>query len=242
MTLAMLTGCAAFGQTPSPTTTYTDASGNTTVVEWADYPAHAGQDGDALISYPDQAELPPLATDLINEVADAVSDASGIDLVPTTPETTWFSDSNWHEQVGNGYGGESLLITVNCCEFTSDTAPDRTKWSAILAEASRAAEASGFGTFIIDDQMERCGENADDCWILSATATDGPQWVSLSIQDAALDPTGDAEQDAEKFGWPTATISLGYGASVVQAGKQEEFELAMHDFIGLDRPDTTTSD
>ena len=58
----------------------------------------------------------------------------------------------------------------------------------------------------------------------------------------ALDPTGDAQREAAKLGWPKAMMSISYGATVVQAGTQEKFARAMQDFIGLERPASTTSD
>lgn len=172
-TLTVLTGCAALGQTPSPTTTHTDASGETVLAEWVNYPAHAYHDGEALKSYPDQTELPPVAADIIRSIGNTISDVSGIELVATAAESTWFSDNNWHAQVGNGYGGESMLITINCCEHTSDVAPDRAKWQAVLDAASRAAEHAGLGPFIVDEQAERCAAADEDCWIVGATANDG---------------------------------------------------------------------
>lgn len=241
--LTLLTGCAAFGQTPSPTTTHTNAAGEQVVAEWMNYPAHAGQDGEALIGYPDQVELQPVATRITKDIAEAITDESGIALVPATPESTWFADDNWHAQVGNGYGGESMLITVNCCELASEGTPDRAKWQSVLDAASRAAERAGLGPFVVDEQSESCGKaDRESCWILAATASDGVQWVWFTIQDRALDRSGDAEREAEKFDWPMATIAISYGATVVQAGKQDKFARAMQDFVGLDRPAGTTSD
>lgn len=241
-TLTVLTGCAAFGKTPSPTTTHTDASGATVVTEWVNYPAHAYHDGEALIGYPDQAELPPVAADVIRSIGNTISDVSGIELEAAAAESTWFSDNNWHAQAGNGYGGESMLITINCCELASDTAPDRVKWQAVLDAASRAADDAGLGPFVADELAESCAATDEDCWILGATATDGVQWVSLTIQDRSLDTSGDAKREAEELDWPMSTIAISYGATVVQSGKKDDFTFAVQNFTGLDRPDPTASD
>lgn len=241
--LTLLTGCAAFGRSPAPTTTHTNAAGEHVVVQWVNYPAHAGQDGEALIGYPDQVELQPIATHITTHIAAAITDATGIALIPATPVSNWFSADSWHAQAGNGYGGESMLTTVNCCELASEVTPIRAEWDTVLDAADRAAGHAGLGRFVAVEQPENCGDaDEDTCWSFAATASDGVQWVSLSIQDRALDPTGDAQREAAKMGWPKATISISYAATVVQAGKQEKFTRAMQDFIGLERPAGTTSD
>ncbi|WP_104194487.1 hypothetical protein [Cryobacterium sp. M25] len=89
---ALLTGSSAWSS--SPTSSYTDSSGQTVTVDWADYPAHTGQDGEALLEYPDQAELEPGARQLMDVLRVTISDASGVDLKAAEPESAWFGDEN----------------------------------------------------------------------------------------------------------------------------------------------------
>lgn len=210
-------------------------------VSWENYPAHAGQDGDVLVDYPDQAEIAPSATATMTLIAGAIEAQTGVPLVAIDSESSWFSEDNWHPQLGNGYGGKSMLTTVNCCELASETAPSQSEWAGIITAASAAAVEAGLGSFVIDDNGELC-TLGEECWIMSAFATDGVQWVGLTIWNRAMDLTGEAEKEAEKFGWPIELVSIRYGATVVQAGQKAVFADAMQDFIGLDRPDATTSD
>lgn len=238
----LLAGCSWLGGTPSPTTSYTDDSGRTVTVDWADYPAHAGQNGDALIGYADQAELEPTVRRLMEQLSTTLADSSGYELHPTEPEAAWFDDDNWHPQLGNGYGGDSLLTTVNCCELISDEIPDPSRWQKVFDAASQVTQKAGLGPFVRDESSAHCGGADGQCWLWSATATDGVQWVYLSIQDRAQDPTGDAAREADQFDWPLTSIGIGYGATVVQADRADEYARAMEPFIGLKRPEATTSD
>ena len=94
----------------------------------------------------------------------------------------------------------------------------------------------------MEEPYNSCDALGERCWRWIATARDGVQWVSFSIQDAALDPTGDAQREAEQFGWPPASIGLGYGATVVRTGSTDEFADAIGPFIGLKQPRGTSSD
>ncbi|MGX1702800.1 hypothetical protein [Microbacterium sp. NPDC055357] len=245
----LLTGCGVLTSGPSPTSTYTDAAGATIVVDWTDYPAHAGQGGEAMLGAPDQDGLEEPARELIEQLRTAVEQESGLALVPSEAEQSWFGDDDWHPQTGNGYGGESMLTTVNCCELQSDGVPAPARWDAVIDAASRVTTDAGLGAFVLDSETmdaeyrdRYCTIPDGGCWHVSASVFDGYQWVYLTIQDTSLDPSGDAAAEAEEFGWPLASIALGYGATVVRAGESADFARAMEPFLGLERPEQTTSD
>ncbi|MBG6055017.1 hypothetical protein IWX81_001428 [Salinibacterium sp. CAN_S4] len=238
----LLTGCTAFGFQPSPTTTYIDESGSEVTVDWVDYPAHEGNDGELLIGYPDQTQLEPIARDTVERLRTAVADASGFALTSSEPESKWFDDENWFPADGNGYGGDAMLITVNCCDFSSNGAPRRSEWQGVIDAASAAVEPAGFGEFVLDDPLEWCGAPAEECWRWSGSATDGVQWVFIMIQDGALDPTGEAIQEAKNADRPVATVQFDYGATVVPTGLSDEYVRAIDPFVGLKQPRATTSD
>jgi hypothetical protein len=151
-------------------------------------PAYEGYDGENLLRYPDQAELEPGARALVEQLQTVIADTSEFALASSEPEGDWFADDNWHPQGGNGYGGDSMLITVNCCDFSSD----------------------------------------------------GVHWIFITIEDGALDPTGDAVNEAKKFGWPVASNSFGYGATVVPTGQVDEYTRALDPFLGLEQPTSTS--
>ncbi|MDJ0333804.1 hypothetical protein QMG83_01055 [Salinibacterium sp. G-O1] len=239
--VVMLTGCSALGFEPSPTTTYIDEAGTEVTVDWVDYPAYEGIDGERLLGHPDQADLEPVARDLVKQLRTAIADASGYAMTSSEPEGRWFDDDNWHEQGGNGYGGRSMLTTVNCCDLSSEGAPEASEWQRVFDAANQAVQAEGLGEFVLDDPLEWCGTTAEECWRWTGFATDGVQWVSLLIQDGALDPTGDAVREAEELDRPVATIQFGYGATVVPTGRSDEYARALDPFVGLKQPRATAS-
>ncbi|WP_341953176.1 hypothetical protein [Salinibacterium sp. TMP30] len=238
----LLSGCSILGFTPSPTTTNTDETGTEVTVDWVNYPAYEGYDGENLLGYPDQAELEPGARELVEQLQTVIADTSGFALTSGEPERDWFADNNWHPQDDNGYGGDSILTTVNCCDFSSDGAPMSSEWQRVLDAASQVTQDAGLGKFVLDDEREWCGDTGEQCWRWAGTATDGVQWIFITIQDGALDPTGDAVNEAKRFGWPVASISFGYGATVVPTGQVDEYTRALDPFLGLEQPASTSSD
>lgn len=252
-----LTGCSAFGVAPSPTTTYTDAQGEEITVDWADYPASAGQDGEALLGRPDQMALEPEARALIGNLQAAITAASGLEMTSPKPVDDWFSNEHWFPQQGNGYGGESMLITVNCCELATDGVSPPSQWQAILDAASEVTRAAGLGPLVLEQDSAHmtidpnwqkeyrdryCNRDGGECWLWNARVHDGVQWVDFVIQDAALDPTGAAATWAENADGRLDSIRLSYGATVVRSGKSEEYARAIEPFLGLTLPASTTSD
>lgn len=254
---ALMTGCGVLWSVPSPTSTYTDESGATVTVDWKDYPAQEGIEGADLVGAPDQAQLEAPARELVQELRDAIEDSSGLVLVPAEPEAGWFGADDWFEEEGNGYGGESLLVSVNCCTLRSDRAPDPARWRAVLDAASKVTEEAGLSTLQLEHESEQmaadpawekehreqfCNLPDGSCWYWAATAYDGSQWVSFTVQDASLDPTGDGVRDAAEYDEPPAYVAIDYGATVVQAGRSAEYERALAPFAGLDQPAATSSD
>ena len=112
----------------------------------------------------------------------------------------------------------------------------------MLDAASETAKDAGLGPFVRDDLPEYCVGRQDQCWFQSATATDGVQWVYLILEDRTLDASGDASREADRLDLPMAGIAIGYGATVVQAGRAVDYRVSMQPFAGLDRSVASTSD
>jgi hypothetical protein len=252
-----LTGCSVFGLGPSPTTTYTGANGESITVDWVDYPALAGVDGETLLGRADQTDLEPEARALIRDLRAAIDSAAGLTMVSVEPERDWFNDENWYQQGGNGYGGDSMLITVNCCELATDSVPNLAQWQSVLDAASEVTIAAGLGTLELQHNSaamradpnwskeyhdQFCNLDDGGCWFWSAWATDGVQWVDFTIQNAVLDPKGEAETSSENADGRFESIRISYGATVVRSGKSGEYARAIRPFLGLEQPAATTSD
>lgn len=253
----LLTGCSVFGAAPSPTTTYTDTQGQQITVDWVDYPADAGVDGEVLLGRADQTGLEPEARELVGDLRAAITDASGLAMASTEAEREWFKSENWFPSGGNGYGGESLLITLNCCDLTTNAAPGRAQWQSVLDAASEVTVAAGLGPLVLEQDSpamradpewsqsyldQYCNLEGGECWVWRASVYDGVQWVSFTIENVALDPTGVAATEAEKFDRPLDSIMFSYGATVVRSGKSDEYARAIQPFLGLVQPASTTSD
>lgn len=254
---AALSGCGVLGSAPSPTSTYAGADGETVTVDWADYPGEAGVDADAVRAAPDQDELEPVARELIERVRAAIEAEGSVVMAPVEREGTWFDDDNWFAADGNGYGGESMYVTLNCCDLESESVPAPDAWRGVLDAASAVTEEFGLGPLVLDNESDAMTADADwaadyaeqycnlpggGCWAWYATAYGDSQWISLAIRDSSRDPSGDALAEAEQFDWPVASVSLSYGATVIRAGMREAFDAALAPFEGLEQPAPTTSD
>ncbi|MFE6970915.1 hypothetical protein [Isoptericola sp. NPDC057653] len=253
----LLGGCGLLGLGPSPKSTSVDADGATVTVDWKDYPATEGTDAEQLLEAPDQAELEAPARQLVLDLRAAVQEAGGVALAAERPEASWFDDEDWFTEEGNGYGGASMLATVNCCRLASTQVPDLQQWQRIVDAASEVTEKAGLGPTELETDSESmaadpawreehhdrfCTVEGGGCWWWSAVASDGYRWITLDIQDASLDPTGRGVDEAEEIDLPVASIRLEYGATVVRAGMKAEFEGAIAPFRGLERPASTRSD
>lgn len=238
-----LAGCAGLLDKPSPRSSTVNAEGEPVVVDWVDYPAEAGNDGDLLLAAPGQDRIEAPTRALMGRLRDAIERASGLTMTPLSDESSWFADENWFTHSGNGYGGESMLVTVNCCALSTDDAPDPRQWAAVSAAVSAVTRAAGLGALTptpLEDTY--CNLPDGSCWLWAADVFDGYQWITLSIQDARLDPTGDALREAEAAGRPAASIGVDYGATTVRSGMAAEYAAAIAPFAGLTRPAPTSSD
>ncbi|MGO3887001.1 MAG: hypothetical protein ACTJHU_11960, partial [Mycetocola sp.] len=120
VTVALLTACA-----PSPTSTTTNSDGNTTTVDWADYPAHAGIPANDILILPRSDAVEARAEQLIGDAQAALRADYGI--------TGWIAeqDDGWFPQEGNGYGGESLLTTFNSASYEVNVTIPVSRWDSV---------------------------------------------------------------------------------------------------------------
>lgn len=196
-------------------------------VDWSDYPASGYDDVDALLAAPDEGEVEPVVRALMRDLRAALEREHDLRPVPVDDEERWFGPENWHPTTGNGYGGEAMTTTINCCTLVADAVPDRRDWPLVVASLDRALAEHGFERFVAE---------REEPWQWAGTAHTDGQWVWLSIEDAGLDPTGDALREARDSGRSQAQLALSYGATVIADGRRGEFERALEPFRGLERP------
>ncbi len=223
----LLAGCAA----ASPTTTYTDASGEEVTVDWRDYPAHAGIDADAVLAA-------PVAEDVEarwEQIRVAVVDAIDAELDGALDAASWSErgEGGWNDQVGNGYGGESMLSTYNSGSWEAEIVLPREDWDRVIAAAG--AELAEWGITGVGPEPTEVPE-----WLDFGDFFEGPEFVSVAVQDASLD--ADAHSGALERGWLVSGISLFYGIQTIAEADRDAFTAAAAPFAGLERPEPTSSD
>ncbi|GAA3622385.1 hypothetical protein GCM10022200_00640 [Microbacterium awajiense] len=222
-----LAGCAA----ASPTTTYTDASGQEVTVDWSDYPAHAGIDADAVLEAP-VAEDVEARWEIIRA---AVVDAIDVALDGALDDASWSErgDGGWTDEIGNGYGGQSMLSTYNSGSWEAEIVLPREDWDRVIAAAQ--AELAEWGITGVGPEPTEVPE-----WLDYGDFFEGPEFVSVAVQDASLD--ADAHSGALERGWLVSGISLFYGIQTISEADRAAFTAAAAPFAGLERPEPTSSD
>jgi hypothetical protein len=228
-----LVGCAA-----SPTTTYTDASGETVTVDWSDYP---------LDPYTDPSEV--LALPPVEQVGDrwpavraAVVAAIEAELGEEFGDLAWVErgEAEWFPYGGNGYGGETMLQVYNSAGWEADVRLPPSAWPRVIDAAER--ELAEWGITQRGDLAGDPGSDGDDTteWLLVGDFFQSGEFMSVSVQDARLDD--DARADAEEHGHLVSGISMFYGIQTISESQRDAFIRAAEPFDGLERPEPTHSD
>ena len=240
----LLTSCAA-----SPTTTFLSDTGRAVTVDWADYPGRAGIDTSEALLAPTADAIPAVSAALVGEIEQRLTQEFG--LTWQNGPTGQPDEGAFYPESGNGYGGETLLVTFNSGERQSDGIPSSGQdWRRIVAIISGVTADAGLGDFEVDnlkperaaDITERFGSlEPDEQWLWFGTAYGASQWISASLVDVDRDASGEAATD-HPDGWNPQSITLSYGATTVRAEDHAAFQKRMAPFAGLDMPAATTSD
>jgi hypothetical protein len=248
---AVIAGCLA-GCSPAPTSTIVTDSGVEKTISWADYPGHAGTEADEVLAAPTPEETERRAQAIMGEIEAVLSRDHGLH---------WSTDgdpADWYPQNGNGYGGESYLVTYNSESRVSDGVPDGPNaWREVLADIDGILAGHGMDPMVLEHESspylddaqwqeelrEKFGTTDPDAyWEWTAASYSGSQWLHVTLTDTSKDATGRAADEAREFGWPLRAISISFGATTVAAEQREEFRRALEPFQGLDKPEPTTSD
>jgi hypothetical protein len=238
----LLVGCST-----SPTTTYTAPGGKEVTVDWADYPGHAYTDSDEVLAAPIAEDVEQESETLLTEIEAALTQEFGLEWEDGPDSEPPF----WHQQDGNGYGGESLYITYNSPTSESTTVPSGdTAWKRAIEIASAVTEAHGLGKLRLEnldpDMAEQYGSaDVSDHWQWATSTYRNAQWVGVTLSDVDRDPTGKAEKEmagSVEYGWNPRSINIYYGVTTIRAADRAEFIERLKPFEGLARPEATTSD
>lgn len=248
---AVVAGSLA-GCSQPPTSTIVTDSGEEKTISWADYPGHAGTDAEDVLAAPTPEQTEHRGQAIIGEIEALLSRDHGFQ---------WSTDgdaADWYPQTGNGYGGESLLVTYNSEPRSSDGVPDGPDaWREVLADIDDVLAGHGLDPVILEHEsspylddaqwqeelQQRFGStDPDEYWQWNATSYSDSQWLNVTLTDTSKDVTGRAADEARQHGWPLRAVGLSFGATTVSAEQRDEFRRALEPFRGLDKPEPTTSD
>ncbi|MFT4232994.1 MAG: LppA family lipoprotein, partial [Leucobacter sp.] len=239
--IALALGAALLlgGCTPSPTSSYTDGSGQRVTVDWADYPAAAWIDAQAVLDGPTVEQTEEASARLFAEVQDALEEEFGDEFGPfewSSRDSDGDESDDWLPMLGNGYGGESMLITYNSPTRESPAAIPETEWQRVIDTVAEVAARHG-----LDHRQEYDVDEGAVEWERSETMLRGDaEWLDVNVRDATLDDEASAEM--RQSGWLVSGISLFYGISTIREQDRAEFAERAAPFGGLDIPDATHSD
>lgn len=248
---AVIAGCIA-GCSQAPTSTIVTDAGEEKTISWADYPGHAGTDAEQVLAAPTPNETERRAQAILSEIEAVLSRDYGL---------RWSADGDaagWYPQSGNGYGGESYLVTYNSQSRVSDDVPDGPEaWREVLADINDILAGHGLDPVVLDHESSPYLDDAqwqeelhqrfgttdpDEYWQWTATSYSDSQWLNFTLTDTSKDAAGRAADEARAFGWPLRAVGLSFGATTIPADQRDEFRHALEPFQGLDKPEPTTSD
>ncbi|MBO1900795.1 hypothetical protein J4H92_02395 [Leucobacter weissii] len=243
--IALLLALTAGSCASSPTTSYRDEAGRTVTVDWADYPASAGIEADAVLASPTVEETEARVTPLMNDLKTAID--AELDGGPGPFSWSLRQDpdeGNWFPTGGNGYGGGSMLLLYNSPVWQADVTIPEHDWDRVLDAAEEVAERHGLPRRADDCDSTREEDACDPAWAGSMRSATfhgtGTEWLDISVFDLTLDEG--LRRDAEEYGWLPAGIELFAGATAVRERDRDEFVRRAAPFEGLALPDETHSD
>jgi hypothetical protein len=227
------------GCTPSPpTTTFTDASGESITVDWSEYPA------DAYTGAEEVLDLPPVedVERRWSRVRGALTDAIQAELGGEFGDLAWRKrgDDGWYESSGNGYGGDTMLQVYNSAGWEAGVRLPRSVWPRVLQAAEEELAQWGITVAKVDSSADDDDANAHARWLLVRDFFSGGEFMSVSVQDATLED--DALADVESYGGLVSGIALFYGIQTISESDRDAFARAALPFEGLTRPAPTHSD
>lgn len=233
------------------TTVTTDPDGIERTVYWREYPGVAGLDADDLLDGPSVEEGYATGTAMVAEIRAALTTEFGLEWAPDPSEGN--DDGPFFERVENGFGGESLLTTINAPGSQSTSVPrswaDKKRIIEIIGEVTAAY---GFSDPVLDhdrdttsteeDRVRDLGGATPETQVIVSGVVEGPtgQWLFFDLRDLSNDLDGRfAEQlgSTIEYGWEPNTVSFAYGANALLPDEhRDEFERRVQPFRGLTPP------
>ncbi|GEK79028.1 hypothetical protein ABA31_03790 [Agrococcus baldri] len=242
---AVVTSCSLLNPA-SPTETVTDASGQASEVDWADYPGEGTLDPEDVLAAPRAEDVEAHAEQVLADLQAAV-DAQ-------QPGLAWSRglEGGVYPHEGNGYGGATMHRTLNSAEVLTTEVPQ--DWPATVAVVEAALAEHGYGPVQWDFEREPYPEetaeerdaeirstngslDAAQMWQWMGNANDGSMWVTVMLVDVdrGVGAPADAEQVTPRM------LGFMVGGTVISAADEQAYRDGVAPFEGLERPAPTHS-
>jgi hypothetical protein len=233
------------------TTTVTESDGRERTVYWREYPGVAGLDADDVLDGPSVDEGYAAGAAMVAEIRAALTAEFGLEWSPTANHDS--GNGPFFDRVANGFGGESLLTTINAAASQSTTVPS--SWAEkerVIEIIGEVTATYGFSAPVLDhdrdtsssadERIRDWGGSTPETQVFVSGVVKGPtgQWLFFHLQDLSHDVDGrfaDRPEAATANGWPPNTVSFAYGANALLPDEhRDEFERRLQPFRGLTPP------
>lgn len=226
--LVTMTGCVGVWPFNSPKTTYVNDAGDEVTVDWRDFPGTVGIEIEQVFDAPSVEQTAAREREALAAVQEALEQ-----FVEEPGSWESVGEGGWFTNGDNGYYGTSMLQTYNSPSWQFEVTIPVSSWDSVLDAAEEALAELGM-THRYDDEFDSTVSD----WLRSATFSAGPEFLSISVEDAALDPQALGEAQGEDR--MIAGITLFYGTSTIAEGERAEFEQRVAPYLGLEMPEATS--
>jgi hypothetical protein len=238
----LLGACAS---TPAPAAEAPVAE-TTAPLDWATYPGRADTDPEEILAGPSSERIDAVSNTVLAGVETRLTTDFGLKWTDAEGLTGHLS-----QQSGNGYGGNSLLVTFKSTERISlSPANSKVEWTRITGLVNDLAFEKGL-KFAQLTNIDPHGGTApiagsgattpDQQWQWNVSATDASQWLTLTLVDVDRAATSGSitTTTGKAPDWNPRSITLTYGATTIAAADRPRFIQLLAPFDGIGRPTAT---
>jgi hypothetical protein len=218
----------------------------TAPLDWAAYPGRADTDPEEILAGPSAEQVDAVSNMMLAGIETRLTTDFGLQWADAEGFTGKLSP-----QSGNGYGGNSLLVTFKSTKRISMSPADtKVEWTRITGLVNDLAFAQGLEFAQLTNIDPNGGTAAiagsgaatpDQQWQWNVSATDASQWLTLTLIDVdrAADSGATPNPSEKAPDWNPRSISLTYGATTIASADRERFIRLLAPFEGLGRPEAT---
>lgn len=218
-------------------------------LDWATYPGRADTDPDEILAGPNAEQVDAVSNTVLAGIETRLTTDFGLQWTDVVGST-----GQLYPQSGNGYGGNSLLVTYKSTERVSlSPAETKVEWSRITGLVNDLAFENGLKFAQLTNIDPKGGtapiagsgaSTPDQKWQWNVSATDASQWLTLTLVDVdrAAESKATGSSTGKATDWNPRSISLTYGATTIPAADRDRFVQLLKPFDGLGRPATTIAE